>query len=60
MKWTVKDKSDQVLVRDKYVLSLKDLNMSAYIDDLIRIGVDSFKIEGRLKDANYVSNVTNN
>ena len=31
MKWTVKDKSDQVLVRDKYVLSLKDLNMSAYI-----------------------------
>lgn len=59
MKWTVKDKSDQVLVRDKYVLSLKDLNMSAYIDDLIRIGVDSFKIEGRLKDANYVSNVTN-
>lgn len=58
MKWTVKDGSDKILVRDKYVLSLKDLNMSAYINDLIRIGVDSFKIEGRLKDANYVSNTT--
>ena len=58
MKWTVEDNSGKKLIRDKYVLSLKDLNLSSYIDDLIEAGVDSFKIEGRLKDENYVSNVT--
>lgn len=59
MKWSVKDSAGKVLVKDKHILSLKDLNLSSYIDDLIDIGVDSFKIEGRLKDENYVSNVTN-
>lgn len=58
MKWTVKDSGGKVLVRDKYALSLKDLNLSAYLDDLIDAGIDSFKIEGRLKDESYVSNVT--
>ena len=59
MKWTVEDNSGKKLIKDKYVLSLKDLNLSSYIDDLIEAGVDSFKIEGRLKDENYVANVTN-
>lgn len=58
MKWSVKDHAGKILVRDKYVLSLKDLNLSAYMDELIDAGIDSFKIEGRLKDENYVSNVT--
>jgi len=58
MKWSVKDSAGKVLVSDKYILSLKDLNLSAYIGDLIDAGVDSFKIEGRLKDENYVTNVT--
>lgn len=59
MKWTVRDKGGKVLVRDKYLLSLKDLNLSDYIPELIGAGVDSFKIEGRLKDESYVANVTN-
>ncbi|MEG1737052.1 MAG: U32 family peptidase [Odoribacter sp.] len=59
MKWSVKDSAGKSLVEDKYILSLKDLNLSAYLNDLIEIGVDSFKIEGRLKDENYVANVTN-
>ena len=59
MKWSVKDADENVIVKDKYLLSLKDLNLSAYIKDLIDAGVDSFKIEGRLKDENYVANVTN-
>lgn len=47
------------LVRDsQYILSLKDLNRSKIIPDLIRAGVSSFKIEGRLKSASYVANVT--
>lgn len=58
MKWSVKDSGGKILVRDKYVLSLKDLNLSAYMDEFIDAGIDSFKIEGRLKDENYVSNVT--
>lgn len=59
MKWSVKDAIGKELIRDKYILSLKDLNLSSYIKDLVDIGVESFKIEGRLKDENYVSNVTN-
>lgn len=59
MKWTVEDGRGKPWIEDKYVLSLKDLNRSAYLEDLIDAGVDSFKIEGRLKDENYVSNITN-
>ena len=59
MKWTVEDSQEKILLKDKYVLSLKDLNLSASIDNLIEAGIDSFKIEGRLKDENYVANVTN-
>lgn len=58
MKWSVKDRAENVLLHDCHVLSLKDLNLSASIGDLIDAGVDSFKIEGRLKEENYVSNVT--
>lgn len=59
MKWSLKDAQGKVLVKDRYLLSLKDLNLSTYIPDLIDAGVDSFKIEGRLKDESYVANVTN-
>jgi hypothetical protein len=56
--YTLKDSSGCVLEEDKYLLSLKDLNLSEYLRDLIDVGVSSFKIEGRLKDINYVKNVT--
>ena len=59
MKWSVRDADGKVLVDDRYILSLKDLNLSAHLNDLVQAGVDSFKIEGRLKDAGYVANVTN-
>lgn len=58
MKWSVEDASGRRLVNDKYVLSLKDLNLSAHLAELAEAGIDSFKIEGRLKEADYVSNVT--
>ena len=35
----------------------KDLNMIKYMEDLINIGVDSFKIEGRMRSIYYVSTV---
>lgn len=56
--YTLADASGKVLAKDRYLLSLKDLNASANIPEMIRAGVSSFKIEGRLKDAAYVKNIT--
>lgn len=44
--------------KDKYLLSTRDLNTLEYIGDLIDIGVDSFKIEGRMKSKEYVYLIT--
>jgi putative protease len=46
------------IVGSKHLLSIKDLNMSGYLENLIDAGVTSFKIEGRLKDIAYVKNIT--
>lgn len=46
------------LCRRAHLLSLRDNNQSANLERLIDAGVSSFKIEGRLKDADYVANVT--
>ena len=46
------------LARDRYLLSLKDLSHRQNLEELIDAGISSFKIEGRLKDAGYVRNVT--
>jgi putative protease len=56
--YTLTDNSGCVIEQNKHLLSLKDLNLSEYLRDLIDSGVCSFKIEGRLKDINYVENVT--
>ncbi|MGN0915393.1 MAG: U32 family peptidase [Succinivibrio sp.] len=48
----------QYLAKDRYLLSMRDLNQSDNIEELIDAGISSFKIEGRLKDVNYVKNVT--
>jgi len=58
LKYSLKDKQGQILYKDKHLLSLKDLNLSEHIEDLVDAGISSFKIEGRLKDKDYVSNVT--
>ncbi|MDR2414303.1 MAG: U32 family peptidase [Odoribacteraceae bacterium] len=57
-RWNLIDSAGKVIARDKYLLSLKDLNLSARLPELVEAGIDSFKIEGRLKDASYVANVT--
>ena len=51
------DGDGRVLLRNKALLSLKDLNLKARLEDLAEAGVSSFKIEGRLKNASYVRNV---
>lgn len=56
-KYSVKTLDGKFLAEDKYLLSLKDLNLSDYITDLIDAGITSFKIEGRLKDETYIKNI---
>ena len=56
--WTLVDADGHVLEHDRYLLSLKDMNRSSCLVDMIDSGVTAFKIEGRLKDISYVKNVT--
>ena len=51
------DADGRVLVRDRTLLSPKDLRFDARLADLVDAGITSFKIEGRLKNASYVKNV---
>ncbi len=44
--------------KEKYPLSLKDMCTIELIPELIEAGIDSFKIEGRMKSPEYVSGVT--
>ncbi|MEA4935089.1 MAG: U32 family peptidase [Paludibacter sp.] len=46
------------LARSKHLLSLKDLDLSEHLEELMEAGVTSFKIEGRLKEVDYVKNIT--
>jgi 23S rRNA 5-hydroxycytidine C2501 synthase len=57
-KYSLTDAEHNLIANDKFFLSLKDLNLSANIEDLIEAGIDSFKIEGRLKGPEYVKNIT--
>ncbi|MEG1837673.1 MAG: U32 family peptidase [Bacteroidaceae bacterium] len=52
------DADGQMIVKNKHLLSLKDLNQSESIEQLLDAGVTSLKIEGRLKEVSYVKNVT--
>ena len=45
--------------RGSYILNSKDLNMIRYVDKLAAAGVNSFKIEGRVKTSYYVASVVN-
>ena len=38
-----------------YALSLKDLSLAHRVQELVQLGVDSFKIEGRMKRPEYVA-----
>ena len=58
LKYSLKDNKGQMINKDKHLLSLKDLNLSDHLKELIDAGISSFKIEGRLKDMDYVANIT--
>ena len=54
----LEDARGRKIVHDKHLLSLKDLNQSDVLEQLLDAGATSLKIEGRLKDVAYVKNVT--
>lgn len=45
------------LLSDNFQMSPKDLNMAYYIGDMIKAGVNSFKIEGRMRSIYYIATV---
>ena len=58
LSFTMEDADGKQIVQDKHLLSLKDLNQSERLEQLLDAGASSLKIEGRLKDVAYVKNVT--
>jgi len=48
---------EKTILSEKHLLSVRDLNLSEELEALIEAGIDSFKIEGRLKDMSYIRNV---
>ncbi|SHE39264.1 putative protease [Mariniphaga anaerophila] len=51
------DGNGKRIILNSHLLSLKDLNLSSNLSELIHAGITSLKIEGRLKDINYIKNV---
>ncbi|MDD5418104.1 MAG: U32 family peptidase, partial [Candidatus Nanoarchaeia archaeon] len=56
-KWYVKNQDGELIYEGERFLNARDLCMVEHIDKLLKTGAVSFKIEGRMKDANYVSTV---
>lgn len=52
------DADGKLILKNKHLLSLKDLDQSESLEEMIEAGIHSFKIEGRLKDMEYVKNIT--
>ncbi|NBO59226.1 MAG: U32 family peptidase, partial [Chitinophagia bacterium] len=50
------DGTGTTLIKNSHLLSIKDLDLSDQLPNLVEAGITSFKIEGRLKDVVYVKN----
>ena len=56
--YNLTDGTGKTLIANSHLLSIKDLDLSDQLPNLIEAGITSFKIEGRLKDMVYVKNNT--
>ena len=54
----LEDAQGNIIARNKHLLSLKDMNRSRNVEQMLDAGISSLKIEGRLKDMAYVKNTT--
>ena len=57
-RFDLQDADGKTLIRNKHLLSLKDMCRADYIKEMMNAGIVSFKVEGRLKNESYVKNVT--
>lgn len=57
LSYDLEDERGNTLIKSKHLLSLRDFNASNRLRQMIDAGISSFKIEGRLKDMDYVKNV---
>ena len=57
LSYDLEDGKGNRIITGKHLLSLRDLNLTDHVAQMIDAGVSSFKIEGRLKDVGYVKNV---
>ena len=51
------DANRNIIIKGKHLLSVRDLDLSKRLGDLLDAGISSFKIEGRLKERTYVRNI---
>lgn len=53
--WILQDpEGNKIVNKGQYFMSAKDLCMIKYVPELIKAGIDSFKIEGRRRDPRYI------
>lgn len=55
--YTLEDEQGKPLMEPRHLLSLRDLNRTSMLSQMLQARITSFKIEGRLKDAAYVKNI---
>ena len=57
-RFDLQDSNGKTLIHNKHLLSLKDMCRVDYFEEMMKAGIVSFKVEGRLKNESYVKNVT--
>lgn len=57
LQYDVLDEQQEEMLHQKHILSLRDLDRSTLLSEMLQAGITTFKIEGRLKDADYVKNI---
>lgn len=58
-RWEYRVKKDGSLYPTEYPLAAKDMNLYEHIPELIEAGITSFKIEGRMRDAEFLRLLVN-
>ena len=56
-KYELRDKNMNY-IKEGYLLSMKDLNILSHLEEFIKVGIDSLKIEGRMKKPSYIFFIT--
>ena len=57
LEYDLEDDTGRKIIEGKHLLSVRDMNLSARLGEMIDAGVTSFKIEGRLKDRVYIRTI---